>query len=328
MRPFQPVFVFVLFSAAAISTGGQVLGQQALFDVPAILPAVLIDVVGSNSTDTIHVEVPVSILQKQSKGIELEELFIAVYWSSEANLVCDFSPKTILASEIEGTILVQQQQESSTTAGIDANGKYSNVIGVSGKLQSSGTKRESQTFHRLPHQELLTASGFIKRGTGAYFKFRASSQTTLEGTHLVMLSFKVPKSWRAGLLRVDCQLKGKRRGYTSLDTTEFTQNTEFVSVVHLTDDILAYELASKYVDAENQLLAIQKQFRSKTPSMLTSTFDSSQKRANELFNWCRQIVYANSDQIIKDLPDEIPGNVRVVAKDLVTARTQLTQLTR
>ncbi len=322
------LIVVAYFVGACASSLTSDANEPVDFDAPAMLTGYLVDEEASNTTDTIRVDIPISLLHKNTESFDLDELLIAVYWATRPNFVSDFEPKTTLASDIDGSISVKQSADNNGSIGINSKGSYPGLTDVNAQLKLGNSKRESTTYQCLPKQNLLAASGSIKRGTGVYFKFRKSSQTTLEGTHHLSLSFKVPKHWRAGLLRIDCQLRSKRRG--SNQSAQQTFNREFVSAVHLHHDALAYELAMAYVEHENYLLELKhSQHQAKKPTnLLTQLGSLVEKPAPAPIDWYRHIVYTHSEKAFRKLQSQLSSKVRDAANDFLSARKQLTSLHR
>ena len=67
--------------------------------------------------------------------------------------------------------------------GFDAGGHYNQAVNLNASAKTGTQKSITERYQRIPDQQLLLASGTIDRGTGVYYKFRQSNQTTLEGSH-------------------------------------------------------------------------------------------------------------------------------------------------
>jgi len=214
-------------------------------DVPAMVPAARSDSGADQNLAEITIEIPVSLLARDA-NLELEELLVAVYWASEPQLVSHFAPDTQLVSDIEGPIQIQETRSRNLSMGVKGQGDYAGTVGLKADAGMGTSSSTTTSFSKKPELSLLATRGIIKRGTGIYFKFRPSTQTTLEGTQLLLVQFRVPRSWQAGLLRVDCLVQANRPGFTSFDSKRVEFMNEFEAAVYLQGNEVAYDMAREY----------------------------------------------------------------------------------
>lgn len=326
---FYPSFFVILFAAWPISNSYA--DEPIQFDVPAITQCKQLES-DSASSKIIQVELPVTVLLNSHKQVELNQLLVAVYWTSGANLVSDFMPKTAMNSDVDGTISIQKSDNRNASLGLNANGGYGNIVGLNGHGQLDKVNNKSESYQLKPKQHLLAASGRIKRGTGVYFKFHTSSQTTLEGTQVLTIQFQVPRSWRAGLLRVDCQVRGEQVRSLGFDDKNLVNSREFITAVCLADDVRAFELAAEYIRVESRLLSLQRSQKPKAKNdglfeQIGAWMGESEPEQPQI-DWARQLVYGFSESVYDRLKDDLPHNMRRATGEFVTARRNLTRLNR
>ena len=281
------------------------------FDAPAMVAMRSVDQGQTSHLQPVRLEVPVSLLLR-AENLQLEEFLVAVYWSSEAHQVDSFAPNTSLGSDIEGVINIQKSTSNNASFGLDAQGGYAEFVGLKGKLNLGTTTGESRSYQQRPKMQLLATSGTIKRGTGVFYKFKNSDQTTLEGTQVLTITFLVPQSWRAGLLRVDCQAKGKRKGFTAFDSKPTTVMDEFVTAVYRAGDSEAYELAVEYV-------------RQKTRLKKLGQSDAKSTR-NEKWGLVKQLIRLNDSQNSQLALEIVPASWRTAAVQFVDTRSSFLSL--
>lgn len=289
------------------------------FDVPAIGQCGELES-DANGSKLISLNIPVSVLVKDPQNIEFEQLLIAVYWSGGANLVHDYAPQTSLISDIDGNISIQKQSDRNNSIGLEGTGGYKLLAGVNGQLNLGNSKRESTSYQLKPEQHLLAASGPIKRGTGVYYKFRASTQTTLEGSHQLDLQFQVPASWRTGILRVDCQVSGHKNNFSGFDSS-FQESAEFNMALCMADDIDAFESAANLIQIESELLQWRIAETPQQQSLFSQIGDWLNNEPKEpAIQWNRYVVYGYTDARYAQIKSRIPGTARTMTDNYVAAR--------
>jgi hypothetical protein len=81
-----------------------------------------------------------------------------------------------------------------------------------------------------------------------FFKFKPSSQSTLEGSREFSAVLAVPSEWRAGVVVVSCQARGRQPRYL-IPAAERSQHRTFLVALHQAGDDEARQAARRYLDA-------------------------------------------------------------------------------
>lgn len=160
----------------------------------------------------VEVHIQVSSLIRHGNDEDLIQ-FLYYFESPELTArVVDYQPQTTLATDVVGSLGIEESDEHSRQLGLNA---ATNQPGIaSGNVSGSAGSRNSQRvqYALLPPLELLAASGTINRGSGVYFKLKPSRRTSLEGASDFVLVLRVPREWQADVLRVRCEAVGHERG--------------------------------------------------------------------------------------------------------------------
>jgi hypothetical protein len=162
--------------------------------------------------------------------------------------VTDWLPRTELKTEYAKPI--QYSRENLANIGISMTAKY--VVSATG--QASDQLKSGVNYEMLPPQETVLASGTIQHGHGIFFKLRSSTQTTLEGEKSFSAIFSVPRGWRGGCLRLECEAVGVRRGIMSLLDREVNNGPAVFYVgLYRADDAEAEHLAADLARRQQEL---------------------------------------------------------------------------
>jgi hypothetical protein len=162
--------------------------------------------------------------------------------------VTDWLPRTELKTEYAKPI--QYSRENLANIGISMTAKY--VVSATG--QASDQLKSGVNYEMLPPQETVLASGTIQHGHGIFFKLKSSTQTTLEGEKSFSAIFSVPRGWRGGCLRLECEVVGVRRGIVSLLDREVNNGPAVFYVgLYRADDAEAEHLATDLARRQQEL---------------------------------------------------------------------------
>ena len=187
----------------------------------------------------------VSVLFSGSHALEVEELLFTVTSPGRWLRVLDYSPKT----EFSGSIVGPVQVTETTTSSRSMQATAPVIAGLASAGASlNGATSETKDYQTLPAKELHIASGTIEAGSGLFFKIKPSAQSSLEGSREFAAVLAVPSEWRAGVVLVSCQARGRQARYL-IPPAERTQNRSFVVALYLAGDEEARRAARKYVDA-------------------------------------------------------------------------------
>lgn len=164
----------------------------------------------------LQVTLPVSVVVLKGEPSRVRDVIFEVDGESAGLRVFDFSPDTTLASDQIKEIEVKRTEQKQK--GIDASlGGALPVAGGTAHLTPSVTAGSSEqttetvTQMRLPPKQAVLVSGAVNRRQGVYFKLRQSSQRTLEGEHLLTITFAAPADWSDGALQVECVARGEKK---------------------------------------------------------------------------------------------------------------------
>lgn len=194
---------------------------QVRFDLPAVVAAREVD----GADEVAHlgagerllmVELPVSVLVRRGNVGRVDEVVVEVDGSPAGLRVHDYAPATRLETEYAAPIQVTSTTENHRHREVSLGGKIGLGGAVSQLTPGGGVSRTQQAGQqekasRLPPKLATVVSGPIHQRQGVLFKFRPSSQTTLEGEHPLRLTLVAPADWAGGSLQVRCQATGEKK---------------------------------------------------------------------------------------------------------------------
>jgi hypothetical protein len=299
------------------------------FDVPAMVEAA--EVLNECCLDPadpyehlIEIVIPVSSWIEAAARDSISEFRFDVYWNRNAFPIVDYAPRTLMQSQINGVIAVENHNDRSLKLGGATNVPTPNVSLAANAetVSSSGTIRR---FEEVPEQELLVASGSVHRGTGAFYRFHTSRQFSLEGSRELRLVFRVPRSWRTGLVRVDCAARGELGRFPSGNAIEAA--TAFVLPIYMQGDHEARQLTIEYVRQEQALRSSWARHQQSQPAAtilnhLQRAFkkDSVDEIAE---SWAIDLIQSVSEPDLAEASPSLPSSVRTTARQFVDSRRRL-----
>jgi hypothetical protein len=196
-------------------------------------------------------------------GQSLQECLFHFFSPEPHTRVHDYFPKTLLVTDVLGSVRIQQSQERAvgTEAKIGTSIQGVGEVEVGGSLERRHAY--SLAYDRLPPLETLTAVGTLGRGSGVYFKQRQTSQNSLEGSREFILVLRVPQGWSAGYLRLVCQARTSRHADAS--DAHLAASQSFLLPLYAAGDLQAKQAALELQNAEmnlwNEVLAQQESIR-------------------------------------------------------------------
>jgi hypothetical protein len=208
--------------------------------------------------DLIEVVIPISARLRAGSERDLKQCVYTLIDPAEPEMlvVTDWLPRTELKSDYAKPI--QFSSERLGKIGISLAAHY--VIGATG--DASGQLKSGVVYEMLPPQETVLASGTVQYGHGVFFKLKPSTQTTLEGKKSFSAIFAVPRRWRGGCLKLDCEAIGLDRGIVSnLDREVPSGLASFYLALYLAGDDQAEGLAQRLGVREQELLDSMAQYR-------------------------------------------------------------------
>lgn len=339
MRQLPIVCLIFCFSQA--SSFAQNL-PQVKFDVPAVVSCR--DITTEDFARTHSLEKLLEVRIKASSLIEsgsdrlIRELFFFIYAPERSLRIVECLPATTMLTEYAAPIDVSQNQENSNTVGLS----FTPQLELAGKANLNANltdrKGETQRISRLPPKQLAIASGTQRRETAAYFKFKPSSQATLEGSQELLLTVRVPNSWRADLLHMHC------RAVTGNASVTRTSRADFIVPLHIESDAPAKIKC-------DQLLRAEQALRAAAAQDLASQSEKSQPKAIEKLSrhvtvfvkkeilrqsvkppvnpnlWLGRIIFTGAaDKILNDKSLQLSAQTQSAIRKFSQARSQLVSL--
>ena len=166
----------------------------------------------------IELTLPVSVRFRGAPGEDVQELTIEINGAASGMRVHSFSPTTQLASDIaqpiETITTTKRARSLDATLGGELPLPYAEVVAhVSPSINAgvSGSETATEKLNRLPPKHAVVVSGTSSEGRGVFYKLRRSTQTSLEGVHVLSVTFVVPAAWRSGEVHVACSAYGQRK---------------------------------------------------------------------------------------------------------------------
>jgi len=323
---------FVLF----LATESSLASEPAIgFDVPAMLPVHELIPAGIppvTQSKIIEVVIPVTAEIRPSDRDHIAEFRFDVSWIGQPFPVADYGPKSQTVSHIEGTIKVDQSDDSKIGLGIDGQSEKLEVVTVTGNLDLSKGSTARKTYQEIPQHYPVIASGTINRGTGAFFRFHRSRTETLEGGREVVVAFRVGRDWQGGILKVDCRALGQRKIFGAIPD-DIDVGKAFVVPVYIEGDVEANGLAQDFIAAE-QSLRRHWHHRRKARSMssgeaLLAGFNpfvqSFSKQHAIPDQWVHRLIQSGEDQVFENVKHQLPQSTSMLAERFVSARKRLTE---
>lgn len=316
--------VFVVISFLIVCS--HVNAQAISFDCPAFAEAIPI----FETEGTRVIEVPLAVSNSiNDSGLVLEKVRADVCWNRIAYPLVDYGPKTILQSEIEGAINVEERLESDLGFTGSLTGGHLASLGTPNlNAELRRKKTMSNTYARIPQHEAVVSSGPIKRSTGAYFEFRPSRTESLEGGRNLVVAFEVPVSWRAGILQITCHAAGNRKRM-GIFNDRLDYSRIFVVPVYLKGDDQALKAATALAHHEQELRSQWHRYRSHQASNHWNTLLILQNNDIESSDrWMHHLIQSGSDRALRQVESRLPEPIQVAANEFHRARQALLQLSR
>ncbi len=185
----------------------------------------------------IEVKLPVSVRFRGVAMEEVDELAIEVNGASASMRVHSYSPTTQLFTEVSREIETTTTKKKAHSLdgslggtipipGADAAARLTPTI--SGGL--AGCNTETEKSSRLPPKHAVVVSGTSSEGRGVFFKLKRYSQTSLEGSHELTVTFIAPTAWRWKEIRVDCAARGEQKVLWMKQSGTIGQTTRMVQL--------------------------------------------------------------------------------------------------
>ena len=329
------LFLWITFAALQRTVCGQAtVNQPVKFDVPIDVAAdmVPIDVAERHTLAErlMQIVIPVSSeIHPQSKQ-SIETFRFDIFWGQTAYTVKDYFPQTQTYSAIQGDIATETAHETKSDFGLNLNANLESLLRGEATAETGASDSVKKKFKQLPDQSILVASGTSHRGTGVFFRFHHSSQTSLEGGRDLMVTFQVPQDWRAGVLRVNCFAVGTTNTFGGWENPYEVSRT-FVVPVYRRGDQQAKAAAVKLAGAEQRLRRAWRGYQATKPpakplifsTFLVSTSNSPRKLPSQ---WAHLLIQTGNDDYLEKYRSQLPAELEATADNFVAARQAFDQL--
>ena len=278
----------------------------------------------------IEIKLQVSSLLQEGNEADLRQYLFSIVSPQRSMSVVDYLPKTLHETPIAGNLAVQQSDEKTASIGVNVSGKYE-ATPEAGFNSGIGEKKTSSVkYDLLPPLESVTASGTVLRGSGVYFKLKATDRNLLEGAREIAMIVRVPKAWRADYLHVRCEADGYARSVVrSLDQVVSAGQRDFLVVVYLEGDEQARAIAHATAQRETNLrrVAATRQAhldaRSKPSLPKLLALPSASSKSLLSADWISPFIYTG---VASAVPAGLPADVRQAAAEYEAARRELKKL--
>ena len=238
----------VALSICALTSLAQAAPPAVRFDMPLAIACQDVtppDFAATNpGARLVEARFEVSTLIAAGKEEDLTQLLVRIVSPKGTLTVADYLPKTLHESRVAGPINVQKTDDSSATLGINLAGNYELLTGATADIGLAQKSAACTKYDLLPPLETVAASGTIVRGTGVFFKRKASPRNLLEGAAQYAVVLRVPQDWRADYVHVRCEAAGIERSFvSSLNETVACGQRDFLVGLYLEGDEAARKMA-------------------------------------------------------------------------------------
>lgn len=308
------------------------LGLQAQelirFDVPAVIegrelvsPFADAAPTGERHERLLQLNLPASVWLDPRVRDSFYAVEFRVVWAKSIYPLVDYWPKSSSQSTVDGVVQVERLADCRFHGGIATDGllqTFATVANASASLEEQVSRR----YAEIPAQTPLIESGPTERSTGASFRFHDSRLMVVEGGRELRLLYRLPRSWRAGLLLVETRAY-LRRGLG--EEPRVAAQRKFLVPVHLADDDSARQLAIAYVQSENQLRGAWTQAGLRTSG------------SRPLGGWMRrgisshdleQLLVESTGEQLRTVSEKLDREVRAATEQWLSCRAELLGLSR
>ena len=233
---------------------GEAGDSMVYFDMPPLAKAIKKGESSPAEPMFVTVELKLSSMLASPDMPRIDQWLVRCQPRDPALSIADYSPRTELASEIEGPIQIKNTNEKSKSFGLSIDGAYGHLARLHSGFDQGNKDIDSVQLDRVAPVHAVTASGTINRGRGVYFKLRWTAQQVLEGEKVFHVTLRVPPTWRGGLLDVSVVAQSEHKSFPGWDSDAKTLGAaNFVVASYLEGDATAYAKAQQLFEAENEL---------------------------------------------------------------------------
>ncbi len=270
-----------------------------------------------------QVSLPVSVWLDPRAREAFYAVEFEVTWAKSLYPLADYWPKSILQSSFEGVVVTERQAERRLNGGLSTDGllqTFATAANVAGSMEEKVSRR----YAEIPEQEPLIESGTAGRGTGAFFRFYDSRQVAVEGGRELRLLYRLPDSWRAGLLviRTRIYLRGGMG-----EEPRLHYQREFVVPIHRSNDPIAQQQAIAYVQAESRLRSLWSSHAAERGTSRIGGMWNRRGRGDSTLD-LEKILSESSGSELLAVGKRLSGEFQEAAADLLACRAELLGLSR
>jgi hypothetical protein len=247
----------------------------------------------------------------------------------------DYEPKTTLAADVVGHMLVENKNEKGKSIGLNLSGSYDKFAAGTASAGMDSKSGVITKYEKLPPLEVVAASGPIRRGSGVYFKLKPSSQTSLEGAQVFVAMFRVPATWRGDYVHVHCEAWSVAKGLPSPFSTNEPVRVgggDFFVALHLEGDVEAKAAAQQFSRAELMLRTAAARYED---DIARRSFSSVAHQFGALISlgdrkipsdWLARVMYSAPSADHELLLQQLPSEVRATTDSYLAARWRLSRM--
>jgi hypothetical protein len=279
----------------------------------------------------VEARLEVSSLIRSGSEDDLAEFYYRFTSPTRMLEISDYLPKTTLATDIAGSISIEEKNERNVSLGISVSGAFFHLAKAGADAGIGAKSGKTVRYEKLPPLESVTASGTIDRGSGVYYKLRPSTRTSLEGGAEFVLLLRVPAQWRADYVQLECRATGWRRGpVRALDERATCGCAVFAIALHQEGDEAARAAALDCAAAEGRLRRAAAEIDpSRSPSSLADRFGLFGGGELELpADWLARVLDYPAASEGRYILSRLPAPVRETAMHYLSARNRLAALNR
>lgn len=308
--------------------------QVVGFDLPAVVVAETVnpEIVDAplSGGNLVRLRIPVSAyVSSQFHGV-VSEYAVEIESPHQSLRVVDFWPRNEHYSEIDGTVKVELANQKDGDLNFNVSGGFEPFVrgNAGGKYHRKSSVQQS--YQRIPTLQTLTSSGTIRRGYGAFFKFRPGPTSTLEGARQIAILAEVPSSWRADMLQVTMRATG--RLHPTARESKTLGESRLWMTAHQEGDLAAAAQARRFIDQERSLRALAASSHRTVQEKSLPTIWHKMGAALDMVepripkNYLTEVIFGQSNQYLEGKSHRLPVGLRVAVLDFWDERDALHQL--
>ena len=156
-------------------------------------------------------------------------------------------------------------------------------------------------------------------------------KTTLEGGHEIILTLRVPASWRGGMLRVDCLATGKEK-YLLGEGDFNAGNASFVVATWLKGDVEARQIVEQYSQLESRIrsfaVALQRRQAKSQRDGVFGQLVGGKQDAKLPSDWASRFALFDSRSIEGQIKPHLPITMQRTTDQFLASRRDVLRLAR